>query len=300
MIDNNVTARAMVMMIIAMLALPGIDAIAKWLAGSVSSGQVTWSRFFFQIILMSPLLLRTSGPWFTPALLLHAARGAMIAFATLFFFSGLAYLPLADAIAIFFIEPLLVTLLSALFFKEVIHWRRISAIGVGFVGALIIIRPTFSEIGFAALYPVGAACCFSCYILLTRKLVRNEDPIRLQFFAGVFGCLVMGVALAFGSASEIAILDAAWPQPQEWLLLGILGLITTACHLLVTYAYRLASICILAPFQYVEIIGATVLGLVVFNEFPDPVTWLGIAIIVGSGMYMFHREATLDRLSRQD
>ena len=135
----------MLMMIIAMLMLPAIDAIAKWLAGSVSSGQVTWSRFLFQIILMSPLLLRTRGPWFTPALYLHAARGAMIAFATLFFFSGLAYLPLADAIAIFFIEPLLVTLLSAVFFKEVIHWRRMSAISLGFIGAMIIIRPTFSK-----------------------------------------------------------------------------------------------------------------------------------------------------------
>ena len=103
MIHRNSTASAMAMMIAAMLMLPGIDAIAKWLSGSVSSGQVTWSRFFFQIILMSPLLLRTRGPWLTPALVLHAARGSLIAMATLFFFSGLAYLPLADAIAIFFI-----------------------------------------------------------------------------------------------------------------------------------------------------------------------------------------------------
>ena len=283
----------MLMMIAAMLTLPGIDAIAKWLAGSVSSGQVTWSRFFFQIILMSPLLLKTRGPCFTPALFLHAARGAMIAFATLFFFSGLSYLPLADAIAIFFIEPLLVTLLSVLFFKETIHWRRISAISLGFVGAMIIIRPTFSEVGFAALYPVGAACCFSAYILLTRKLIRNEDPIRLQFFAGVFGCLVMGIALCFGSANEIAILAAVWPSTNEWLLLGLLGLIATGCHLLVTYAYRLASIGILAPFQYVEIIGATILGLLIFDEFPDPITWLGISIIVTSGLYVFHRETKL-------
>jgi drug/metabolite transporter (DMT)-like permease len=112
MLIHNATARAMLMMIVAMLALPGIDAIAKWLVGSVSAGQISWSRFFFQIILMSPLLLKTRGPWLTPALWLHAARGAMIAFATLFFFSGLAWLPMADAIAIFFIEPLLVTLLS--------------------------------------------------------------------------------------------------------------------------------------------------------------------------------------------
>ena len=134
MLSNTSTSKAMAMMIAAMLMLPGIDAIAKWLAGSISSGQVTWSRFFFQIILMSPLLLHTRGPWLTPSLLLHAARGSLIAFATLFFFSGLAYLPLADAIAIFFIEPLLVTLLSALFFGEAIHWRRISAIGLGFIG----------------------------------------------------------------------------------------------------------------------------------------------------------------------
>jgi S-adenosylmethionine uptake transporter len=293
MIHRNSTASAMMMMIAAMLMLPGIDAIAKWLSGSVSSGQVTWSRFFFQIILMSPLLLKTRGPWFTPALALHAARGSLIAFATLFFFSGLAYLPLADAIAIFFIEPLLVTLLSALFFKEAIHWRRISAISIGFIGALIIIRPTFSEVGFAALYPVGAAFCFSFYIVLTRKLVRHEDPIRLQFFAGIFGCLVMSIALAYGTAQGVAILTAAWPTTDHWLLLGALGLIATVCHLLVTYAYRLASIGILAPFQYVEIIGATILGLVIFNEFPDTVTWLGVAIIVSSGMYVFHREARL-------
>ena len=281
------------MMIVAMLALPGIDAIAKWLAGSISSGQVTWSRFFFQIILMSPLLLRTRGPWLTPALWLHAARGAMIAFATLFFFSGLAYLPMADAIAIFFIEPLLVTLLSALFFGEAIHWRRISAISLGLIGALIIIRPSFTEVGFAALYPVATAFCFSFYILLTRKLVRNEDPIRLQFFAGIFGCLVMSLALGYGTVSNVAILAAVWPSSDEWFLLGALGLIATACHLLIANAYRLASIGILAPFQYVEIIGATILGLVIFNDFPDAMTWLGIAIIVGSGMYVFHRESKL-------
>lgn len=297
MFHGNSSARAMALMISAMLMLPGIDAIAKWLAGSVSSGQVSWSRFLFQVVLMSPLLLRTRGPWLTASLWLHAARGAMIAGATLFFFSGLAYLPLADAIAIFFVEPLLVTALSALLLGEAIHWRRISAICIGFVGALIVIRPTFAEVGLPALYPLAAATCYAFYILLTRKLVRGEDPIRLQFLAGVFGFIVMSIALALGSAGGVDILTATPPTASEWMLLALLGLIATVCHLLVVYAYRLVPISVLAPFQYVEIIGATLLGLAIFGDFPQVTTWVGIAIIVGSGIYVFHREA---RMSRPD
>ncbi len=285
----------MALMIAAMLVLPGIDAIAKYLAGSVSSGQVTWSRFFFQILLMLPFLAAGRGSWLTPMLPLHAARGALIALATLLFFSGLAYLPLADAIAIFFIEPLLVTLLSAVLLGETLHWRRLSAIAAGFVGALIVIRPTFADVGFAALYPVGAACSFAFYILLTRQLAQRDDPVKLQFFAGLFGCLVMSLALAAGDPAGVAILEITLPTPREWLLLALLGAIGTGCHLLVVHAYRMAAVAILAPFQYVEIVGATALGLLVFGDFPESTTWFGIAIIVGSGVYVFRREARLGR-----
>jgi len=280
-------------MIIAMLMLPGLDAIAKWLSGSVSSGQVAFSRFLFQITLMSPLLFRTRGPWLTPTLGLHALRGSFIAIATLLFFTGLKYLPIADAIAIFFIEPLVVTLLSAVFLGEHVGWRRLSAIAVGFVGALIIIRPTFANVGWPVLYPVGTAFCFSIYFLLTRKLVKKEDPIRLQFFAGVFGFLVMGTALVFGSHFEIGVLTAVWPTPSQWALLALLGLIATVGHLLVVLACQKAPVGVLAPFQYIEIIGATILGWIFFKDFPDLVTWLGISIIVGSGIYIFYRESQL-------
>ena len=285
-------------MVIAMLILPGIDAIAKWLAGSVSSGQVTWSRFFFQVILMAPLLAWTRGSWRDGALPLHAARGALIALATLFFFTGLAWLPLADAIAIFFIEPLLVTLLSAVLLGEAVGWRRLSAIAVGFVGAVVVIRPTFAEVGWPSLFPVGAAICFSFYIILTRKLARTIDPIRMQFLAGIFGLVVMSLALAAGSGTGIGVITASWPSVFHWQLLALLGLIATGAHLMVVFAYRMAPVSVLAPFQYMEIIGATVLGLLVFGDFPDRLTWLGVAIIVGSGLYVFHRESVLDTKSR--
>ena len=293
--NNNDTAKGMLMMIAAMLMLPGIDAIAKWLSGSVSSGQVTFSRFLFQIILMSPFLLRTQGEWFNKTLFLHALRGSLIALATLLFFSGLNYLPIADAISIFFIEPLVVTLLSSVFLGEKVGWRRLSAISIGFIGALIIIRPTFSEVGWPVLLPVGAALCFSIYFLLTRKLVKSEDPIRLQFFAGIFGFLVMGTSLLIGTQNDIEVLSATWPTTSQWYLLALLGLIATVGHLLVVHACKLAPVGILAPFQYIEIIGATVLGWIFFRDFPDPTTWVGVSIIIGSGIFVFYREAKLSR-----
>ena len=298
----------MLMVIVAMLVLPGIDAIAKWLSGSVSSGQITWSRFFFQTLFMAPFALLASGPWFGPMLKLHLARGALIAMATLCFFSGLKYLPIADAIAIFFIEPLLVTLLSAVILGEAIHWRRITAITIGFIGALIVIRPAFDEVGPAALFPIGAAIFFSCYIILTRKLAHHEHPAKMQFLSGLSGALVMGVVLlvanigseTIGQGDGGPMLGITWPSLYEWGLLAMLGFIATVCHLLVVYAYQRAVVSILAPFQYVEIISATVLGLVFFNDFPDLVTWFGISIIIGSGIYVFHRESQISKSAQPD
>jgi S-adenosylmethionine uptake transporter len=275
--------------------LPGIDAIAKWLSGAISSGQIAWSRFFFQTLLMLPLFLRTRGAIVTPALPLHALRGALIALATLLFFSALKYLPLADAIAIFFVEPLILTLLGALFLGESVGWRRLTAVAVGFAGSLIIIRPSFYTLGLPALLPLGTALSFAVYLILTRKLAQHEHPERMQFYAGVFGCLVMTAALAAGSAADLAVFSFVWPDPWQWLLLAGLGIIATAGHLLVVHAFRRAPAGLLAPFQYVEIIGATILGLVFFGDFPDAMTWVGVAIIVGSGMYVFRREATLAR-----
>ena len=287
----NEMARAMSMMLIAMLMLPGMDAIAKWLAGSISSGQVTSARFLFQTIFMLPLLYWTRGRWAKKNLLLHAMRGTLIAVATMFFFRGLAYLPIADAISIFFIEPMLVTLLSIFLLGETVGWRRLAAIAVGFVGAIVVIRPSFVDVGWPVLFPVAAAMCFSFYILLTRKLVAMEDPIRMQFLAGIFGLAVVSVSLTVGTFGEIPALTAVWPTMEQWILLGALGAVGTIGHLLVVYAYRRAPISVLAPFQYVEIISATLLGLLLFDDFPDFVTWIGISLIVGAGIYIFHRES---------
>ena len=291
------------LMVLGMLLIPGIDAIAKFLSDSVPPGQVAWSRFLFQSLYLLPFVLlggglrpgRDSGRdlgW-------QALRGMLIALATLFFFWGLKYLPLADAISIFFVEPLILTLLAAVILKEPVGWRRLGAVALGFVGALIVIRPSFQVFGWPAVLPLCAAGCFAFYLLLTRRLVRSGDAIAMQFLSGIFGGLTLSLALGIGAAGSIAVIDPVWPTVSEWALMALLGLIATSGHMFVVHAFRRASPSILAPFQYLEIITATLLGLLVFGDFPEPLTWLGVAIIIASGLYVFQRERTLRRQAEQ-
>ena len=281
------------LMVLGMLLLPGIDAIAKGLSGSVSPGQVAWSRFFFQSLILLPFALRFGGLRVGRKLWVHAARGFLIALATLLFFASLGELPLADAISIFFVEPFILTLLSALLLGERIGWRRLLAVGVGFCGALIVIRPSYAVFGPTALLPIGAALSFAFYVVLTRMLVREGSAVAMQFYAGIFGMLTMTVALGVGFEAGVAALVPRWPSAGEWMLLALLGVIATGGHMLVVLAIRRVGASMVAPFQYLEIITATLLGLVFFGDFPDATTWLGVAVIIASGLFVFFRERQL-------
>ena len=278
-------------MIAAMLLLPGIDAIAKSISGSISAGQAVWARLFFQALLLAPFAIGRGNLRLDWTLWAHAGRGVLIALATVLFFTAIKQMPLADAIAIFFVQPFIVTLLAAALLGEAFGWRRMAAIAIGFAGALLIIQPSYEVFGLTALLPVGTALSFALYIILTRWLVRTSPPIAMQFWAGVFGMMAMSVALAVGAVYDIAPLAPAWPTKLEWGLLALLGVIATAGHVLVVMAYARAPVAVLAPFQYLEIVSAASLGLVLFGDFPGPLTWLGIAIITSSGLFVFYRES---------
>jgi len=282
-------------MVLGMLLLPGIDAVAKILSGSISAGQIAWARFFFQVLLLAPFVLWRGKLTLDAKIWAHAARGCLLATATVFFFAALKEMPLADAIAIFFVQPFIVTLLAALLLGEAFGWRRMLAIAVGFGGALLIIKPSYEVFGLTALLPIGTAVSFALYVVLTRWQVQSTSALEMQFLAGCFGLVFMSGALLLGDVRDISVLTPSWPNVPEWGLLALLGVIATTGHVLVVLAFRLAPVAILAPFQYLEIVSAATLGFFLFGDLPDVTTWAGIAIIVGSGLFVFYREQRLSK-----
>lgn len=289
-------ATGIIIMTIAMMILPAMDVVAKLLTRELSSGLAAWSRFSFQALYLLPLIaFRRTGQKIPQQLHLHALRGLLIAAATLLFFSALSYMPVADAIAIFFVEPLLLTLLSPFFLGERIGWRRVSAALIGFIGAIIIIQPGNSAFGWSALLPLGAASCFAFYLILTRKLAQRADPITVQFYAGVFGFIALSSALLAGNHAGISFLAISAPSPTQWGLMALLGAIGCAGHLLVVLAFRFLDASFLAPFQYLEIVSAVLLGWFVFGDLPVATTWYGVAIIISSGLYIYLRERKVNR-----
>jgi drug/metabolite transporter (DMT)-like permease len=226
---------------------------------------------------------------------LHLLRAALIVAATAAFFAALRAMPIADAIAIFFVEPFLLTLLGALFLGEGLGWRRLAACAVGFLGALLILRPSFAEIGPVALLPLVTALCFAFYMVLTRRLARRLSAVDLQFWTALGATALLVPIIFWGSASGVGDLTPVWPEGRFWGYLAAVGIVATASHLMISAALGLAPAGMLAPLQYLEIVSATALGYLIFADLPDRQTLAGIALIVAAGFYVFLRERRLAR-----
>lgn len=294
------TLQGMTIMASAMIILPTMDAIAKYMASfeGMSPGQVTFYRFFFQLVCMLPLLVTISGraafsakrPW------LNLLRGALHGAASLLFFAAVKYMPLADVFAIYFVEPFILTALSALFLGDKVGWRRWLAIVIGFGGAMIVIQPSFEIFGLKALLPVACAFLYALYLFMNRAVGEADSPLTMQLMAGVGGTLFMAFSLIAGASAGIADFEPSLPASSLGLvLLLILGSISGYAHMLVVRAFRLAPLSLLAPFQYFEIISATILGYAIFGDFPNFSKWIGIAIIVASGLFIIWRERVQSR-----
>lgn len=288
-------------MTIAVLTIPASDATAKVLGQTLSIGQIATARFVIQCLLLLPLWLW----WRHRSVRLDGLKlrdwwlGGLVASSVLFLFWGLTYLPLANNIAIFFVEPLILVLFSRWFLKEAVSWRRWVAVTVGLLGALVVIRPNIDAYGWATVLPLLAASAYAAYLTSTRALRERADPdhlvdaanslqksVRLQLMISLTASVFMVALLGIGQTLSLDLTGLQWPTQGQWSLLILLGALAAFAHVLIALAFSHAGASILAPVQYLEILGAVFFGWWLFQEWPDALTFVGAAIIIGSGLYI--------------
>ena len=250
-----------------------------------------------QIILLTPFVV-WGRLWAIPkgTFGMQFARGVLLAIATTCFFAALQYLPLAEAITIYFVQPLLLTALSALFLGETVRLRRIMAIAIGLIGVLVILQPSLILFGWPALLPLITALSMACYVALTRRLAGQVHPYQMQMMVGFSATAILGFILIVGPILEIPWTSFCLTNQPTTNLGRLYG---TLPPQLVTFLlfWRLATqASVLAPFQCLEIVTATILGYLVFNDVPATSTIMGSSIIIGSGIYLFHREGLAARI----
>lgn len=276
---------------------PLLDVAAKLASSSVPVGQITAARFIVQCLLMAPVVLIMGLSLKVPRQKWMALtiRALMLFTSTFCFIAAIRVMPLADALAIVFVAPFIVLLVGKFYLSEDVGPRRVAAALVGFVGVLFVIQPSFSAFGAVALFPLGTAVGFAFYILVTRGLSRQMHPVTLQFYTGLIASLLCLPILFLAQGTGSVLLDPVWPEGIAWTWLFGVGFFATVSHMMMTYALSWAPSATLAPLQYLELPVATLLGHLVFGDFPNVLTLTGIGIIIGAGLYMIHRERVTAR-----
>lgn len=271
------------------------DAIAKVLGQSVPLAQLVFIRFLVQAVVLTPLVFFTGRLWRTRGWVLGLVvlRTFLHILGIGAMFTALKFLPLADAVAIAFVMPFIMLLLGKLVLKEDVGSRRVWACLVGFCGTLMVVQPSFQEVGWPALLPIFVAVNFAFFMLITRQISRNTDPVGLQAVSAFIAMAVMVPVMLFFQAFEATAPVMIAVSSLDMALLVSIGLCGTAAHLLMTWSLRFAPSATLAPMQYLEIPVATLLGFLVFSDWPDPLASAGIAVTIGAGIYVILRERTI-------
>ena len=281
------------------------DMAIKFLSGDYPLHQIVFVRAAIGLIitlavfaqLEGGIKLRTSHPF------MHALRAGMLVLANVCFFTSIASMPLADATAIFFVSPLLITGMSVIFLGETVGPRRWACVFIGMVGVIIIVGPGRDSFQIAAILPAVAALCYGATHMLTRRM-RGMDSaatmaiyIQLAFvvFAGCFGLVAGdGSFLSSDNPSLVFLLSPwVWPPVEDFGVMALTGLASATGGYLITQAYRLSEAGLVAPFEYLALIFAIFWGYVIWGETPTEIVAVGIALVLGSGVYLAVREAKL-------
>ena len=282
--------KAIILSASAWMILPVMDAFAKFLSSSLDVLQITWGRFFFTAVftfLLMIIFYRKSLIW-TNKPLLQIIRGLFLVFSTYLFFYSISVISLPKALTLAFVAPLFVTALSPFFLKEKVGIRRWTAVFIGFIGTLIVIRPGFLEYNLATFAALGTGFCYGFYLIITRKLSTSDNPLLTLLFTGVVGVIILSFFM-----------PSVWinPTPNQWYLMAIIGLIASIAHFFIILSLKYADASKLAPLGYTEIITNVIISYYFFNELPDNWTYLGLFIIVLSGIYVSRREYSLRKIN---
>ena len=275
--------KAIILNLSAWVMLPIMDGFAKYLSSTLPVLQITWSRYFFTIVITLPIMLffyRKNLTW-TEQPKLQLIRGLLLFCANILFFYSISIISLAKAITLAFIAPLIVTALSPFLLGEKVGYKRWAAVITGFIGSLIVIRPGFVELNLASIAALGTGVLYGFYLIITRKLHDSDNPLLTLLLTGIVGAVL-------GSL----IMPTVWVSPTitEWYMMFAIGFFASLGHLFIILSLRYADASKLAPFGYFEIVTSIIIGYYFFNHFPDSWTFLGLFIIISSGIYIFRRE----------
>tara|TARA_B100001540_G_scaffold181051_1_gene159716 strand:- start:102 stop:950 length:849 start_codon:yes stop_codon:yes gene_type:complete len=276
--------KAIILNLSAWVMLPIMDGFAKYLSSTIPVLQITWSRYFFTVIIVLPVMLiffRKNFKW-TEQPKLQLLRGLLLFCANILFFYSISIISLAKALTLAFIAPLIVTILSPIILGENVGFRRWAAVITGFIGSLIVLRPGFVEINIASISALGTGFLYGIYLIVTRKLHNSDHPLLTLLLTGVVGAFIGSI-----------IMPVVWVSPtiSEWSMMFAIGFFASIGHLLLILSLRYADASKLAPFGYFEIITNIIIGYYFFSHFPDKWTFLGLFVIMSSGMYILRREA---------
>jgi S-adenosylmethionine uptake transporter len=295
------TAPGIACIVLAMMMLSLQDSLVKWLGATYALHQIVLSRSVIALALTSLVLIATPrlGHLRTRRWSLHLTRGLLMLVTNSAFFLALVAMPIAEAVAMFFVAPLFITILSATVLHEPVGPRRIAAVLLGLAGVAIVVRPGSGLFGYTALLPVGAAATYALMQIITRRLGATDGAAAMAFYAhAIF--IVAGVAIglavgdgryAGGDDPSLDFLLRAWRMPTaaDLPLFGLVGLLIAAASVLLFQAYRITEAAAIAPFEYVALPLSALWGFLFWGDVPDAMALLGMTLIVGSGVFVILR-----------
>jgi drug/metabolite transporter (DMT)-like permease len=280
------------------------DMAIKFLSCGYALHQVVLIRSVIGLVVILGLIAPLTSGWAiarTKRLRMHMLRGLCVVFANMTFFLGLAAMDLADAVAIFFVTPLVITIFSVIFLGETVGLRRWSAIAIGFVGVLVMMRPGTAAFQLASLFPLAAAFFYAGIHIITRRIGPTESAATMAFYIQItfiIVCVAMGLVVGDGRfgdqadpSMEFLLRAWSWPLPADYPIFVLIGIGIGIGGFLISQAYRVTEASYVAPFEYLALPMAVMWGVMIFGEYPQFSDYAGMVLILGAGLFSVWREA---------